>query len=201
MSFDLQRVCFRRFSFKLLFANWCTGVENTNIALKDSVYSAIGLGAPVLEDKLDFATFLNSTLVPEIQSSTQADYILRRRIAIVLGQWLPVKSGLDRPLVYQIFQHLLEPNNNDKIVRITAGRQLRNIVDPFEFDAKHFKPFAIVIIERLLILINELELTDTKMALLNTLSVIVVRMELQVGPLHAQSMVPTNKYRSLIFLT
>lgn len=187
MSFNLQRVCFRRFSHKLLLINSCTGVENTNIALKDSVYTAIGLGAPVLEDKLDFANFLNSTLVPEVQSSTEANYILRRRIAIVLGQWLPVRSGLDRPLVYQIFQHLLDPKNNDKIVRITAGRQLKNIVDPFEFDAEHFKPFANVIIERLLILVNELELTDTKMVLLNTLSVIVVRMETQVGLMYAQS--------------
>ena len=185
MSFNLQRVCFGRLSFIYILVNVFIGVGNTNVALKDSVYTAIGLGAPVLEDKLDFAQFLNSTLVPEIQSSKEANYILRRRIAIVLGQWLPVKSGLDRPLVYQIFQHLLDPKNNDKIIRITAGRQLKNIVDPFEFDAEHFKPFANVIIERLLILINELELTDTKMALMNTLSVIVVRMETQVGLLFA----------------
>ena len=201
MSFNLQLVRFRRISSDILLINVCIGVRNTNVALKDSVYTAIGLGAPVLEDKLDFATFLTSTLVPEIQSSTEANYILRRRIAIVLGQWLPVKSGLDRPLVYQIFQHLLAPEKNDKIVRITAGRQLKNIVDPFEFDAEQFKPLANLIIERLLILVNELELTDTKMALLNTLSVIVIRMENKVGLLHASSMIPTNKYRSLIFLT
>lgn len=107
-------------------------------------------------------------------------HILRRRISIVLGQWLPVKEGLDRTLVYQIFQHLLDPSFNDRVIRVTAGRNLKNVVDPFEFNAEQFRPFANTIIARLMGLIQEVELTETKMALLNTLSVIVVKMEVLV---------------------
>jgi len=108
---------------------------------------------------------------------------LRRRIAIMLGQWVPVKPELNRPLVYQIFQHLLDRNDplNDLVVRITAGRQLKNIVDPFEFDAERFMPYASEIIGRLMALIEEVELEETKLALLNTLSVIIVRMEHHVS--------------------
>ena len=123
-------------------------------------------------------------------------HILRRRIGMVLGQWLTVKEGLDRTLVYQIFQHLLDPSYNDRVIRVTAGRNLKNVVDPFEFNAEQFKPFAHTIITRLMGLIQEVELTETKMALLNSLSVIVVKMEVLVRCLDMELRTVAKTYRS-----
>ncbi|KAL9124942.1 MAG: hypothetical protein Q9217_005789 [Psora testacea] len=155
-----------------------------DVFFKDSIYAAIGLAAPVLEETFDFATFLESTLVQEL-SIERPDYnILRRRIAIILGQWLPVKEGLNRPLVYGIFQHLLDEGDqlNDEVVRVTAGRQLYNVIDPFEFTAELFAPFAPQILNKLLALIGDVQLPETKLALLQTLSLIVVKMERLIGP-------------------
>jgi hypothetical protein len=159
-------------------------VANTNVLLKDSVYAAIGIAAPVLRKKLDFGAFLESTLVPEVQMQQAGYNILRRRIAIILGQWLPVREGLNRPLVYQIFQHLLDKGDalNDQVVRVTAGRQLKNVIDPFEFAAEPFMPYTPVILGRLMQLVEEVELSETKMALLSTLNVIVTKMEHHVRP-------------------
>lgn len=165
---------------------WLTvaAIHNSDILLKDSIYAAIGLAAPVLDSKLDFGTFLTSTLVSEVQIQQPGYNILRRRIAILLGQWLPVKEGLNRPLVYQIFQHLLNKHDglNDQVVRVTAGRQLKHVVDPFEFHAESFVPYAPAILDSLLQLIGEVELGETKLALINTLSVIIERMEHHVIP-------------------
>ena len=159
-------------------------VQETDILLKDSIYAAIGLAAPVLERNLqfDFGYFLNNTLVQEVQVQQPGFNILRRRAAIILGQWLPVKEGLHRPLVYQIFQHLLNKEDplNDQVVRVTAGRQLKNVVDPFEFTAEPFGPYVADIIGKLVSLTKEVELPDTKMALLNTIGVIVTKMEQNV---------------------
>lgn len=155
---------------------------NDDVLLKDSVYAAIGLAAPVLEGHFDFATFLNSNLVSEIQLQAKYSKILRRRIAIMLGQWVPVQITLDGKLIYGIFQYLLNKNDtwNDQVVRVTAGRQLHNVVDPLEFDATQFSTFASSIVEALVSLIEEVELTETKLALLNTLSLIVTKLELHV---------------------
>ncbi len=157
-------------------------IRDTEILHKDSIYAAIGLAAPVLEQELDFQEFLTSTLVFEVQIQKPGYNILRRRIAIILGQWLPVKEGLDRPLVYQIFQHLLDRSDqfNDQVVRVTAGRQLKNVIDPFEFTAEHFMPYAPNIFGRMMELTKEVELPETKIALLNTISVIVLKMEQHV---------------------
>ncbi len=150
-----------------------------DVFFKDSIYAAVGLAAPVLDQKFDFANFLNSTLVQEIQVQNPSYKILRRRISIVLGQWLPVREGLNRTLVYQIFQHLLDNNDrlNDQVVRVTAGRQLHNVIDPFEFTAEGFMPFAPPILSSMMALIQEVELPETKLALLRTLSLIVIKME------------------------
>lgn len=154
-------------------------LKNPSILQKDSIYAAIGLAAPILGQKLDFGAFLESTLVPEVQIQKPGYNIIRRRIAIILGQWLGVKEVLNRSLVYQIFQHLLDIRDplNDQVVRVTAGRQLKNVIDPFEFVAEDFMPFAQIILNRLTELIDEVELIETKMALVNTITAVVVRME------------------------
>lgn len=144
------------------------------------MYSAIGLAAASLEQQLDFNAFLQSTLVTEVQISEQGYNILRRRIAIVLGQWVPVKpEELNRDAIYQIFQHLLNKQDplNDLVVRITAGRQLRNVLDPFEFSPAGFLPYAPAIVNGLVSLIQEVDLTETRMGLLETIRVAVVKME------------------------
>lgn len=110
--------------------------------------------------------------------------ILRRRTAILLGQWVPIKpSELDRDAIYRIFQHLLSKDDptNDQVVRVTAGRQFKSVLDPYEFTAQRFLPYATPILGSVMRLIQEVSLPETKMALLETVRVIVVKMEDQVG--------------------
>ncbi|KAJ5625877.1 hypothetical protein N7510_002186 [Penicillium lagena] len=163
--------------------------ENRDVLLKDSLYSAIGLASASLEQHLDFNAFLERTMVPEVQIQDQEYKVIRRRVAIVLGQWVPVKPGeVNRNATYQIFQHLLNKQDplNDLVVRITAGRQLRNVLDPYEFSPTEFMPFAPTILENLMALVQEVESTDTKMGLLETVRVAVVKLEDHIAPFSDQ---------------
>ncbi|KAJ5586948.1 uncharacterized protein N7459_002713 [Penicillium hispanicum] len=165
--------------------NDCSGTDNRDVLLKDSLYSAIGLAAASLEQRLDFNAFLENTMVPEVQIQDQEYRLLRRRIAIVLGQWVPVKPDkLNTNAIYQIFQHLLNKDDplNDLVVRITAGRQLSKVVDPYEFTAEQFLPFAQSILGSLMSLIREVEVAETKMGLLETVRVVVVKLEHHIAP-------------------
>ncbi|KIW61288.1 hypothetical protein PV05_01427 [Exophiala xenobiotica] len=158
---------------------------NTNVLLKDSLYSAIGIAAACLEDVLDFNSFLRTTLVPEVQMNQPNYNLLRRRAAILLGQWVPIKPEIiDRIAVYQIFTHLLASGEqlNDQVVRVTAGRQLRLVLEPFEFKIADFQPYADPILKSLMSLIAETELSETKMALLETVRVAVTKLEGQIEP-------------------
>ena len=102
-----------------------------------------------------------------------------------MGHWLPIREGLNRPLVYQIFQHLLskEDPSNDLAVRIAAGKQFKHVIDPFEFTAEPFKPYASAIFDKVMALIVEVEQIESKRELLNTINIIVLKMEQQVNQL------------------
>lgn len=168
--------------------------------LKDSLYSAIGLAAASLEQHLDFNTFLEATVVPEVQIQDPEYRLLRRRIPMVLGQWVPIQyEKLNIDAIYQIFQHLLNKDDplNDLVVRITAGRQLCNIIEPFEFTSAAFIPYAPSILASLMSLVQEVEISETKMGLLETVRVVVVKMESHVSSMPTLTCSqPNENYRS-----
>ncbi|KAK0337104.1 hypothetical protein LTR59_014300 [Friedmanniomyces endolithicus] len=154
-----------------------------DVLFKDSVYTAIGLAAPVVFEELDFDAFIRDVLVVEVQKRGAGWNVLRRRVAILLGQWISVRVSERRP-VYQIFEFLLGRGDplNDQVVRVTAGRQLSRVVDDWGTKAEELEPCLGSILTSLMALIDEVELTETKMALLNTISVIVERMEHRIAP-------------------
>lgn len=169
--------------------------DNKEVFLKDSLYTAVGLAAAVLDQAFDFNAFLKSTLLPEAEVVLPNYNLLRRRIAIVLGQWTPIiPESIHKPTVYHIFARLLRPfEMNDQVVRVTAGRQLRPVLEPFEFSYSEFAPYATTIFRNLMELIRETELIETKMALLETVRVAVQRMEAHVEPFSDEimTMLPT----------
>ncbi|KAI4934808.1 hypothetical protein J4E85_002668 [Alternaria conjuncta] len=159
--------------------------ENEDILFKDSVYTAVGLAADILHDQLDFDTFLEKTLVVEAAKQTPGFNIIRRRIAIIISQWITIKMAKEKkPIVYQIFQHLLDKSDpmNDQVVRITAGRKFHAVADEWEFQADAFLPYSQLMLDRLMALVQEVELPETKMALLNTISLVVYRLEHHITP-------------------
>jgi hypothetical protein len=133
----------------------------------------------VLNGRLDFDTFLTSTLVAEVQKKQPGYSILRRRIAILIGQWVTVKiASSNRVTVYQIFQHILDKDDslNDLVVRITAGKQFKNVIDDWDFEVDLFVPYLPGTLGRIMALIEEVELTETKIALLSVVAVAVERL-------------------------
>ena len=169
----------------LTFFHSVSGASQGSVVSKDAIYTALGLSAPVVCQEFDFDSFLTSTLVNDVQQVGPGYKVLRRRIAILLGQWITIKvSEQNRPLVYQIFQHLLKAEDevNDHVVRVTAARQLRVVVDDFAFSTESFLPFASEILGRTMILIQEVENIETKLAILETIRSIAVRMETHICP-------------------
>jgi Ribonuclease G/E len=127
---------------------------------------------------------LTEHLIPEVQVSNPEYKILRRRIAILVGQWAVIEeSSGSRPIYYQLYQFLLNPEDpiNDQVVRVAAGRQLYFSVNAFEATVEEFLPYIDNIMDRLMSLVEEVQLDETKVSLLQTINVIVNRMEHHVS--------------------
>lgn len=150
------------------------------IATKEAVYTAMGLAAAHIFTVFDFDAVLASNLAHDAQQQGPLYKVLRRRIAILISQWAPVKmTDAGRPLAYQIFRHFLNPSDqaNDLVVRITAARQLRWIVDELGFDIDLFLPYAPDTLTQLIQLIQNVEVDETKLAILESVRILVTRME------------------------
>jgi hypothetical protein len=93
---------------------------------------------------MQFEPLLESNLIPEIQVQDGKYKILRRRVAILVGQWSTIQKSRVRPLYYQVFQFLLNKDDplNDHVVRVAAGRRVGQAVDAWEFDANELTPYA-----------------------------------------------------------
>ncbi|KAI1081940.1 putative importin 11 [Whalleya microplaca] len=156
----------------------------TDIVTKEAVYTAMGLSAPLVCDGFDFEGLLRSIILVDAQQSRPLCQIIRRRIAIVLAQWIPVKISKEtRPLVYEIFRHLLNPNDqhNDVVVRITAARQFKTVVEDFGFEGEAFLPYASDVLTQLIDLLQEVEIDETKLAILETTRSLIQHMETHVS--------------------
>lgn len=86
--------------------------------------------------------------------------------------------------MYKIYQHLLEKSDpqNDLVVRLTAARSLKYAINDWDFNIEGFLPFADDIFEKLLALMDEVEVTETKMAILNVIGKMVNRLDEKVEP-------------------
>ncbi|KAK0734323.1 armadillo-type protein [Lasiosphaeria miniovina] len=155
-----------------------------DIVTKEAAYCALGCAAITVNKEFDFDQFLNATLVNDVQIDDTMAKLLRRRIAILLSQWVPVKIvPTSRAVVYGLFRHLMNPDDkhNDEVVRITSARQFKHIVDDFGFDAEAFLPYASDYFNLLTGLLQEVDSDEAKLALLETLRLIVTRMDEHVS--------------------
>ncbi|ETS74816.1 hypothetical protein PFICI_13300 [Pestalotiopsis fici W106-1] len=156
-----------------------------DIMSKESVYTALGIAADYLEKQFDFDEFLRTTLVADIQQQGPLCKVLRRRISILISEWVAVSVAKESyPLIYEIFRHFLDSNDqtNDIVVRITGARQFKDVASQFIFDGETFTPYAEGILVQLIQLLQEISVDETKLAILDTTKVIIERMETHVNP-------------------
>ncbi|KAF9359983.1 hypothetical protein BGX26_010911 [Mortierella sp. AD094] len=160
----------------------------TDLFLKDSIYCAIGLGSHDLYGSIDFDSWLSGQLTQEVQNADPSYRIIRRRIAWMIGKWVSVNVSKDaRPTVYTIMLHLLRPEEH-LAVRLAAAQNLRACIDDWDFDPTTFAPFLEQSVQGLKLVMGEVEEPDSRMRILNCMSIIVERMDEHIAP-YAQQII------------
>ncbi|KAL2271024.1 hypothetical protein VTJ83DRAFT_395 [Remersonia thermophila] len=168
----------------LAYCNHATSADNLDIVTKEAAYCALGCSAAIIYQAFDFDGLLKTVLTKDVQRQEPLAKLLRRRIAILLSQWVTVKVAPEsRPVVYDMYRHLLraEDPHNDEVVRITAARQLKAVADDFQFDAEAFYPYAAEVLDALVRLLQEVGGDEARLAVLETVRVLVARMETHIS--------------------
>ena len=133
---------------------------------KDAIYNAVGLAAFDLFDDIDFDSWLSNGITKELAISDSNYRIVRRRVVWLIGQWSGVKlSPTYRPKLYELLLPVLA-SEEDLVVRVTAAKALKIVIDDFEFCAEELQPYLQPAFDRLFNLLKEVDECDTKVTLL-----------------------------------
>lgn len=156
------------------------------ILLKDSIFAIIQLSGIAIADMVDFDSFLVNVLLPSL--SIDADQnekqfmelkILKRRTCLIINEWISIKcSRENRVKIYQLLLSFLDSNdkiNNDKVLQLSTAQTLKNVIEEWDFNKQDFAPYSSQFIEKLLNLLNQMELTESKVFILNSLNSILER--------------------------
>ncbi|KAI0392252.1 putative importin 11 [Xylariaceae sp. FL0594] len=152
----------------------------SDLLAREAVYTVLGLTASSVEDNYDFSSLLTTVIASDAQLVDPMAKVIRRRIAILLGQMSPMKySGPMHLLVPQIFSHFLNPNDphNDIVVRITAARQFDTVFNDWSFELEPFLPMAPDFLRELISLVQTVENDEAKLAIMETLRGLINRLD------------------------
>lgn len=154
--------------------------EIQDILIKESIYNAVGLTAFHLFDDVEFDTWFTDQLVHELKIQGGNFRVLRKRIIWMAGQWTGVKFSKElRPLVYEACLELMQPTE-DMVIRLTAAKTLKQVLEDFDFCAEQFLEFLEPSFTLLFHLLKAAKECDTKMNVLYVMSFIVEKMSMSI---------------------
>ncbi|TNY19776.1 armadillo-type protein [Rhodotorula diobovata] len=157
--------------------------DMAGLLLKEAVYTAVGRSPSDLEASINFKDWLENVLAPECAGEDSAYRLIRRRIAWLLGNWIGEDlAASSRSLIYQLLVHLVSRNaSTDAAIRLTAARSLARC-DTWDFDQDAFVPLLPRAIDEIVQLLGEVELSDSRMRLNETLGVVIDRVGQHISP-------------------
>lgn len=155
-------------------------VSVNNILVKDSIFSIFELSAHSIHDQINFMDLFDRIFLPEaLKNDLSENRILKRRVCLLINEWheLGVFSEDAMQKVYNLLLTFLDSQNpiNDKVVKLTAIQALKTIITDWDFKKEGFASFIKPFIEHLLRLTNEMELTESKLFLLNATAELINR--------------------------
>ncbi|ODQ80596.1 hypothetical protein BABINDRAFT_170982 [Babjeviella inositovora NRRL Y-12698] len=150
-----------------------------NVLTKDAILATFQLASSAICDAVDFDTLLTTVFIPEaLRNDLSESRLIKRRVCLILSEWVPIKCAREsRVAIFRLLLALLDPANpiNDKVVKLTAVQTLSHIVDDWEFNKHDFQPFLDDYVRILIRTLPEMELTESKLFVLRTLSIVIER--------------------------
>lgn len=142
---------------------------------KDAVYNAVGLAKYNMYEGVDFDQWFMNVLTQELKIKHNNYRILRRRVVWLMGQWSRIKLACElRPALYECCLSLLD-EQEDIAVRLTASTAFRSVVDDPDFNPDQFQPYVEPTFIRLLDLLKASNECETKMQVLNVITLMLER--------------------------
>ena len=160
----------------------CTPSEPPQaVQLREALYNALGLCSYELQEVVDFPSWMQTHLAHEVAGSHSLQYVIRRRLALLIGQWGDTLGDTaHRDVAYNVILALLR--DPDMAVRVAACEGLLKLVDDVGFFAEAFDPHLMPAVALLFELMRAADMVDTKLRCLNLLTMLMNAMSGRLQP-------------------
>ncbi|XP_076958447.1 uncharacterized protein LOC143634179 isoform X1 [Bidens hawaiensis] len=143
----------------------------SGMLLKDAAYGAAAYIYYELSNYLSFKDWFNNALSLELTNDHPNMRIIRRKVALILGQWVSeIKDDTKRP-VYCALITLLQ--DRDLCVRLAASRSLYFHIEDASFSQQEFSDLLPVCWKLSFKLVEDVQEFDSKVQVINTISVLI----------------------------
>ncbi|KAG0496429.1 hypothetical protein HPP92_001120 [Vanilla planifolia] len=159
---------------------------NPAMLLKDAAYSAAGHVYHELSSYLNFSDWFAGSLSIELSNDHPNMRIIHRKIALVLGQWVSEIKGDTRKQVYHALIRLFQ--DNDIAVRLAACRSLCYLVQDSNFSEQECFDLLSTCWSLCFKLVEEVVVFDSKVQVLNLISVLIEHVGEKITPFAGQLM-------------
>ncbi|CCH43842.1 Importin beta-like protein [Wickerhamomyces ciferrii] len=151
-----------------------------NILIKDSILTIFQLSSNSISDVVDINNLLTQIFFPEaLKDDSKERNILKRRVGILINEWLGLGVINDENMIktYEFLFKLLDPStpNNDTVVKLTGIQVLKTILTDWDFKKELIKPYLQNFTNVLVSSVAQVEYTETKLFILDTISDLVYR--------------------------
>lgn len=143
------------------------------LLLKDAAYGAAAYVYYELSNYLSFKDWFNGALFLEISNDHPNMRIIRRKVALILGQWVSEVKDDTKRQVYCALIRLLQ--DKDLSVQLAACRSLCLHVEDANFSEEKFTDLLPVCWESCIKLVDEVQEFDSKVQVLNLISILIDR--------------------------
>ncbi|KAJ4704392.1 importin-11-like [Melia azedarach] len=141
------------------------------LLLKDAAYAAAAYVYYELSNYLSFKDWFNGALSLELSNDHPNMYIIHRKVAIILGQWVSeIKDDTKRAVYCALIKLLME---KDLSVRLAACRSLCLHIEDANFSEQDFTDLLPVCWDSCFKLVEEVQEFDSKVQVLNLISVLI----------------------------
>ncbi|GAU35098.1 hypothetical protein TSUD_162030 [Trifolium subterraneum] len=141
------------------------------LLLKDAAYGAAAYVYYELSNYLSFKDWFNGALSHELSNDHPNLFIIHRKVAVILGQWVSeIKDDTKRP-VYCALIRLLQ--GKDLSVRLAASRSLCLHVEDANFSEREFVDLLPLCWDSCFKLFEDVQEFDSKVQILNLISTLI----------------------------
>lgn len=141
------------------------------LLLKEAAYCATAYVYYELSNYLSFKDWFAGALSLEIESNHSNMRLIRRKVALILGQWVSeIKEDSRRPVYCAMIKLLQDP---DLCVRLAANRSLCFLIEDANFTEQDFSDLLPHCWDLCFKLMDEVQEFDSKVQVLNSISILL----------------------------